>query len=184
MNTGDRPKRLQGQTLKDVEIVAVEPADVEKISALAAEIWWRHYPGIISAAQIEYMLKQRYDPAVLRAELRCKDLWWDKLVVGDAMVAFASYFPVDDGRAIKLDKLYVHPGHQRTGYGGILIARVCECALTRGCLRITLAVNKNNASAIAAYLKHGFRVADSVVTDIGGGFVMDDYIMDRCIYRD
>lgn len=172
------------RTARRVHVGPVTEDDVEGVVQLAAEVWWRHYPGIISAAQIEYMLRQRYDPAVLRAELRCKDLWWDKLVVGDAMVAFASYFPVDDGRTIKLDKLYVHPGHQRTGYGGILIARVCECALTRGCSRITLAVNKNNASAIAAYLKHGFRVADSVVTDIGSGFVMNDYIMDRCIYRD
>ena len=42
-----------------------------------------------------------------------------------------------------------------------------------------LAVNKNNATAIAAYLKHGFRIADAVVKEIGGGFVMDDYIMER-----
>jgi GNAT superfamily N-acetyltransferase len=165
----------------DVHIAPVAEYDVERVAQLAAEVWWRHYPGIISAAQIEYMLRQRYDPGLLRAELRCKDLWWDKLVVGDAMVAFASYFLVDDAKAIKLDKLYVHPGHQRTGYGGILIARVCERARARGCSRITLAVNKNNAGAIAAYLKYGFRVGESVVTDIGGGFIMDDYIMDRCI---
>jgi hypothetical protein len=40
-------------------------------------------------------------------------------------------------------------------------------------------VNKRNASAIAAYRKHGFDVRESVVKDIGGGFVMDDYIMEK-----
>lgn len=164
--------------------VRVEPItaeDVERVAQLAADVWWHHYPGIISAAQIEYMLGQRYDPALVRAELQRKDLWWDKLVAGGTIAAFASYFLVEEGKAIKLDKLYVHPGHQRKGYGGILIARACERGRAEGCSRITLAVNKTNASAIAAYVKHGFRVTASVVKDIGGGFVMDDYVMERRI---
>jgi GNAT superfamily N-acetyltransferase len=151
--------------------------DIDGVARLAAEVWWHHYPGIIRAAQIEYMLGQRYDPLVLRAELRRKDLWWDKLAVGDAMVAFASCFPAAETGAMKLDKLYVHPAHQRKGYGGLLIGRVCERARKEGCAQIVLAVNRNNASAIAAYLKHGFTITGSAVTDIGGGFVMDDYIM-------
>jgi ribosomal protein S18 acetylase RimI-like enzyme len=40
-------------------------------------------------------------------------------------------------------------------------------------------VNKRNRNAIAAYEKYGFRIVDSVVKDIGGGFVMDDYIMSK-----
>ena len=40
-----------------------------------------------------------------------------------------------------------------------------------------ISVNKRNARAIAAYQRNGFVIADSVVTDIGSGFVMDDYIM-------
>jgi len=38
-------------------------------------------------------------------------------------------------------------------------------------------VNKRNVRAIKAYQRNGFEIADSVVTDIGGGFVMDDYVM-------
>ena len=60
-----------------------------------------------------------------------------------------------------------------------MIARACEVARGQGCGWLTLAVNKNNASAIAAYLKHGFRIAEAVTKDIGGGFVMDDYVMER-----
>ena len=40
-----------------------------------------------------------------------------------------------------------------------------------------LSVNKHNTRAIAAYRRNGFVIAESVVTDIGGGFVMDDYVM-------
>ena len=39
-------------------------------------------------------------------------------------------------------------------------------------------MNKNNKNTIEAYKKWGFTIIDSVVTDIGNGFVMDDYIME------
>jgi GNAT superfamily N-acetyltransferase len=161
-----------------VRVAPVAEEDIERVAQLAAEVWWHHYPGIISPAQIEYMLRERYAPALLRSELRRNDVWWDKLVAGDAIAAFASCFLVD-AATLKLDKLYVHPAHQRRGYGGLLIAHACEHARERGCLEVVLAVNRGNASAIAAYTKHGFRLQESVVKDIGGGFVMDDYVMVR-----
>ncbi len=176
-----RENRLGGQVLEKVEILPLEPGDVERISALAAEIWWHHYPDIIGAGQIEYMLQQRYAPQLIRSELARDDLWWEKLLVGDAVAGFASYFLTGQPGEMKLDKLYVHQDFQRKGYGGMLIEHVCERARRHGCARLALAVNKNNRNAIAAYLKQGFRMSDAVVKDIGGGFVMDDYIMVRDI---
>jgi ribosomal protein S18 acetylase RimI-like enzyme len=40
-------------------------------------------------------------------------------------------------------------------------------------------VNKGNHRAIACYRRHGFVEEASVVNDIGGGYVMDDYVMVR-----
>ncbi|HJQ61576.1 MAG TPA: GNAT family N-acetyltransferase [Burkholderiales bacterium] len=160
-------------------ILPLAPRDAEGIAQLAAAIWRRHYPGIISAAQIEYMLRQRYDPDLIRAELERSDLWWDKLLVDGVVAGFASYFLTAAPGEMKLDKLYVHHDHQRRGYGGRMIEHVCERARTLRCRRITLAVNRHNATAIAAYRKHGFTVRTTRVQDIGGGFVMDDYVMVR-----
>lgn len=176
-----RQDPLREKTLEKVEILPLEPGDVERISALAAEIWRRHYPDIISAAQIEYMLNQRYEPQIIRAELLRHDLWWDKLLVGDAITGFASYFLTAQPGEMKLDKLYVHQDHQRKGYGAMLIGHVCLRACVRGCSRLTLAVNKNNRIAISAYRKHGFQVSEAAMKDIGGGFVMDDYIMEKAL---
>lgn len=158
-------------------IVPIVAEDAEPIAALARQIWHAHYPDIISLAQIEYMLAQRYDPQVIRAELARSDLWWDKLLVDGNIGGFASYFLTEIAGEMKLDKLYVHPDHQRKGYGGMLIDRALTIARGQDCKTLTLAVNKNNRSAIAAYRKHGFRIAQAVVTDIGNGFVMDDYFM-------
>ena len=164
-------------------IESVEPADVERLAALAREIWYAHYPAIIGTAQIEYMLEQRYGLDVVREELQREGLWWSKLMIGDEMAGFASYFLTGVAGEMKIDKLYVHPRHQRRGYGGMLIAQVRDVARSRGCDRLMLAVNRNNHGAIAAYLKHGFRVADAVMKDIGGGFVMDDYIMEMPVTK-
>jgi ribosomal protein S18 acetylase RimI-like enzyme len=160
-----------------VRVAPVAAADIERLIALAGEIWRRHYADIISAAQIEYMLRQRYTAEVLREELQRKDLWWDQLLVDARMTGFASYFLTGNAGEMKLDKLYVHHDHQRKGYGGMLLDRALTIARAYGCDTLVLAVNKHNRNAIAAYEKHGFRIAESVVKDIGNGFVMDDYVM-------
>lgn len=158
-------------------IERLEGGDVDRLTALAREIWYAHYPAIISVAQIEYMLAERYRAEIVLAELRRDGVWWDKLVVAGALEGFASYFLTGAAGEMKLDKLYVHPRLQRRGYGGMMIARASEVAGSRGCDRLVLAVNRNNRSAVDAYLKHGFHIARAAVKDIGGGFVMDDYIM-------
>ena len=155
--------------------------DVDRLCALAAEIWRRHYADIIGAAQIEYMLAQRYNRPLLREELQRGDLWWDQLLVAGRMAGFASYFLGGNAGEMKLDKLYMHHDHQRKGYGGMLLDRAFSIARAYGCGTLVLAVNKHNRNAIAAYEKYGFSIAKSVVTDIGGGFVMDDYVMTKSI---
>ena len=168
----------------DVRIEPVTEVDVPTLTALAREIWHAHYPALIGIAQIEYMLAQRYEVEVVRGELGRDGFWWDKLMAGDEMAGFASYFLTGIPGEMKLDKLYVHPRRQRQGHGGRMIARACEVASKSGCNRLVLAVNKGNRGAIESYLKHGFRVDGAVVKDIGGGFVMDDYLMERPVTGD
>jgi ribosomal protein S18 acetylase RimI-like enzyme len=155
--------------------------DVEVVSALASEIWHAHYPGIISVAQIEYMLAQRYVARVIRAELAQPDLWWYKEVQQQRMIAYMALQLEPGGSAMKIDKLYVHPARQRSGSGGRLIRQAVDVARAEGCGELVLAVNRNNASAIAAYSKYGFNIREAVVKDIGGGFVMDDYTMVKAL---
>ncbi|BFT72400.1 GNAT family N-acetyltransferase [Paenibacillus sp. P36] len=44
---------------------------------------------------------------------------------------------------------------------------------------IWLTVNRNNESSIAVYEKKGFRTVREQIVDIGNGFVMDDFIMEK-----
>ena len=58
-----------------------------------------------------------------------------------------------------------------------MLEKVFEEARDNGKSEVYLTVNKHNDHAIDVYKKKGFTVTDEVVTDIGGGYVMDDYIM-------
>ena len=158
--------------------VWIEPAGPEhlaEIAALAEIVWRAHYPGIISPEQIDYMLTRMYDVEVMRRELE-SGIRYDRLLIDGQLRGFASCGPTLSGE-FKLHKLYVHPEFQRQGLGTLLLKHVEALALDRGFETLVLGVNKKNTKAIAAYRKRGFTIRESVITDIGGGFVMDDYVM-------
>lgn len=162
-------------------VLPVAVADVADIAALARDVWYATYPGIISLEQIEYMLSERYTPEVIRREIEAGTAGWDQVLENGAPVAFVSYFPAETAGDLKVDKLYVAVDGQRKGYGGMLLDHVAKVGRTRGFRSLILAANKRNEQAISAYRKHGFRVRAAVTKDIGGGFVMDDFIMERAI---
>ena len=164
-----------------IEIQPVRAADVSASALLAREIWQSAYAGIISQDQIDYMLAQRYNSERLLAELAQSGLWWDQAFIDGERAGFCSCYLTDQSGEIKLDKVYVHPGRQRSGIGAALIERVLAHGRDHGCHTLVLAVNKQNSKAIAAYEKSGFSVREAVRVDIGGGFVMDDFIMTRSI---
>lgn len=164
-----------------LQISPVSDADVEAIAALARIVWQDAYPGIITQAQIDFMLEQRYDTRRLLAELAMPEVWWDKATLDGELAAFASSLLTATPGEMKLDKIYVDPARQRFGFGGRLIAHVAQRALAQGCNTLILAVNKRNERAIGAYRKHGFVVREAVCVDIGNDFVMDDFIMSRVL---
>ena len=50
-----------------------------------------------------------------------------------------------------------------------------------GAKYLRLNVNKHNEKAIKAYLRNGFVTVESVKNDIGNGFFMDDFVMQKTL---
>ncbi len=166
-------KPLTSQT----EIFPVTEENLPALAELAGVIWRRHYPGIISHEQIEYMLRKMYALDKLREEICSQGIRFYRLIVDGQMVGFASIGPLDSPNVWKLHKLYLLPELHGRGLGTLLLNH-CEAEARRfGARRLQLAVNKQNLRPIAAYKRSGFAVIESVVTDFGDGFVMDDFIM-------
>jgi ribosomal protein S18 acetylase RimI-like enzyme len=161
----------------NIEIRPVTPPDVPAIAQLAREIWQATYPGIITQEQIDFMLEQRYGHERLYDDLEDLHKWLFQAFQEGRRVGFA-FSEISKGE-FKLDKLYIHPDVQRRGVGGLLIEHVAELARKQGYPCVILQVNKRNEKAVNSYMKYGFSVRASTVEDIGHGYVMDDFVMEK-----
>jgi GNAT superfamily N-acetyltransferase len=166
-----------------IAIASARPDQLADVQRVASIVWKVHYPGIIAPEQIDFMLARGYRLDVLAGFLGRSDRGLELANVDGEVAGFAAWYRTETPGEAKLDKLYVLQSRQRLGLGGRLIARVDELAAGAGASTLILNVNKHNAQAIAAYRKHGVAIRAAVVVPIGGGYVMDDYVMARPIAR-
>jgi ribosomal protein S18 acetylase RimI-like enzyme len=166
-----------------IRIVGATDDDLAAVAALAQVVWRKHYPGIITPEQIEYMLARGYARAALRRFLSEEGAGLDLAHVDGRFAGFAAYHRSESPDELKLDKLYIDQQFQSQGVGRRLIEATEAAAHAQRRTTIILNVNKNNAQAIRAYARNGFVVREAVVVDIGAGFVMDDYIMAKRLLR-
>lgn len=154
--------------------------DIPSIQDIANKTWPEAYGSIISDAQISYMLNKMYNKgellsqfqqgySFLMAEEDSKDL------------GFAVFSIIDSAnRIFKLHKLYVLPDTHGKGVGKLLINEVVNLARRAGGVSLELNVNRDN-KATTFYERAGFNVKETVDLDIGNGFVMNDYVMQKAL---
>ena len=165
----------------EVTIVPAEKRDLPVISALAPEIWQHAYGAILSQEQIAYMLELMYAQEALQAAFD-RGVKFRLIKCGERVVGFFSFIEYRrNPPVLKLDKLYLLPAFHGRGIGSLALHDLTECASDAGYGAIRLNVNKRNARAIAAYARNGFKKKESVKNDIGNGFFMDDYVMEKKI---
>ena len=159
-----------------LELVKIEDnTTATEAQELAFEIWKEHYIGIVSAMQVDYMLENQTAEAILRLipEGYCYYLMkLDEDYIGYTAVCNKLAF---EDRAL-ISKLYIKQEYRNKGYGQQVIAFHKENAIKDGFKGLYLYVNKKN-NALDAYEKIGFTVHHPVITEIGNGFVMDDFVM-------
>jgi GNAT superfamily N-acetyltransferase len=158
-------------------ILPVAETDLPAIARLAGVIWPECYAGIISREQIEFMLARMYSLDVLRDEISAQGIRFYRLVVDGREKGFASIGPLKTPGVWKLHKIYLCPEIHGRGLGSRMLQHCQSEAWRFGARRLILSVNKRNTRAITAYQRNGFAVTESVVVDIGRGFVMDDFVM-------
>src|SRR5207244_1185497 len=78
----------------------------------------------------------------------------------------------------KIHKIYLLPASQGNGVGRLLIDKVAELATEHKNSTVSLNVNRYN-KAIQFYERMGFKVIDNEAIDIGDGFLMEDFVMEK-----
>jgi len=150
--------------------------DAYDIAELAEKIWTEHYTPIIGIDQVKYMLDKFQSFDRIYSDISSGEyLYFIALCSG--IPAGYSSIKTGSNKDIFLSKLYVEKAHRGMGIAKKIINTVKDIGIKGGYQYIWLTVNKNNSGSIEAYKRMGFIIIDKIVTDIGGGFVMDDYKM-------
>jgi ribosomal protein S18 acetylase RimI-like enzyme len=148
------------------------------IQRIAHQTWPSTFAGLLSEAQIDYMLNWMYDLKMLESQVEQGHNFFVAEEQGDA-IGFAGYEVNHlEGPKAKLHKLYLLPSSQGKGVGKSLLLEVVKRAREAGQKSLVLNVNKYNKKAIDFYLALGFVTIRQEVNDIGSGYVMDDDVME------
>jgi ribosomal protein S18 acetylase RimI-like enzyme len=166
-------------------MLTLVPVDDEtgfaETAALAARIWREYYTPLIGSPQVEYMISRFQSEDAIRNHVRRE--------------GYGYFMAREDGKAIGylavgerpgelfLSKFYVEASFREKGVGRRMMAFAENLAKEKGLGKITLTVNKRNFPAHAAYERLGFRRTSEIVQDIGGGFVMDDYVFEKTLKK-
>ena len=158
-----------------LHIRAADINDIATIRDIANITWPVAYGSYISKAQLDYMLDMMYSSTSLLDQIS-KGHQFYIAEHNSTPIGFASVSKEEEN-SCKLNKLYVLPTAQKTGAGKALLQKSIDYAISNAASCLYLQVNKQN-NAQHFYSKHGFTVREASILEIGGGYIMDDYIME------
>ena len=154
---------------------------IEYVGSLAYEIWNQHFIPIIGKAQVDYMLEKFQSKRAIFEQIENGYSYY-LLEAGGDYIGYMGVCPKED--ELFLSKLYIRASQRDKGFGRKAIEFLEELAGEKGLGKITLTVNKNNTDSIRAYEELGFANLGVLVQDIGDGFIMDDYKMEKVARRE
>lgn len=162
----------------DCSVIPASEGDIPTIRQIAELSWQQAYAEILSPEQIRFMLDTMYSPTELRKHLNSGS--YEYYLVNSHGIS-AGFMGIEwdaEPESVKLQRLYFLPQKMGKGLGSFAFHFLEKTARDRGYRRIILNVNKRN-SARNVYEKWGFRQYGDGVFDIGDGFFMDDFLMEK-----
>lgn len=167
--------------MSDVLFRKVDSLDtIAVVEGLAREIWPEYYAPIIGPAQVAYMLDKFQSASAISGQIR--EGYQYRIIVSLGVPSgYLAFVPDCDRQELFLSKLYVSSSCRGAGLGRRSMDFIVAEARENGLIKIALTVNKENLSSIRFYKAMGFRAVLSVRQDIGSGFFMDDWRMEKQI---
>jgi len=161
-------------------IEVTDQRQIDIVASLAKEIWTECYTPIIGRDQVEYMLCTFQSKDAISAQIHTEGYRYFLIEEEGAYVGYLGVQSKD--RELFLSKIYIEASRRGKGLGRKAVQFLEHLASLRNLKKISLTVNKNNLQSIKAYEKMGFTNLGSVVQDIGNGFIMDDFKMEKIVF--
>ncbi len=163
--------------------------EVETLAHMAHHIWNEYWPAIIGQEQTDYMVEKFQSLNAIRADIADNGYeYWFIMDNGDEaegagktprIVGYTGGHVEPETNRFFISKIYLLKEHRGRGFCSAAVRFYDELCRTRGLSAMYLTVNKHNELGVRAYKGNGFKIIEDVITDIGDGYVMDDYIMER-----
>ncbi|MFP4026557.1 MAG: GNAT family N-acetyltransferase [Candidatus Brocadiia bacterium] len=158
-------------------------AAIKKLEEMAHEIWNEHYVNIIGQPQVDYMLENFQTESAITEQINDGRSYFFVQDNGNEVGYFA--FDIEPAKSsMFLSKIYVTKEFRGRGFGRSIIEFLERICFEKSLQKIWLTVNKGNESSIRWYERMGFEIIETRKKDIGEGFVMDDYRMEKRIGLD
>jgi GNAT superfamily N-acetyltransferase len=171
-------KHIALPTDGSLSIREAQAHELHIINRLAHQTWPHAFENILTAAQVQYMLAWMYHPHTLLNQHRQGQRFLICAHHGADRGFAAIEHHWKDSRLSRVHKLYVLPQAQKTGTGSALMQHIEHLARQAGDQGLSLNVNRYNP-AVGFYEHLGFVRVASEDIDIGQGYLMEDYVMER-----
>lgn len=162
-----------------MQIVEATTDHIYNIQVLSNVIWPATFSNILSQEQISYMMNMMYSTSSLEKQMNELNHHYLLAEEDGEYLGYLSYELNYKGTPItKIHKIYVLPSIQGKGVGRLFIDAVSKLALKNNNTLLSLNVNRYN-KAIDFYKRMGFDFFASENIDIGNGFLMEDFVMNK-----
>ncbi|CAM3482912.1 GNAT family N-acetyltransferase [Marinicrinis lubricantis] len=151
--------------------------EIAELARLAAEIWREYYVSIITMEQIDYMIEKFQSVSAMTDQIHHQGYEYYLISHDGFAVGYMSVR--QEEQKLFLSKFYIKKEYRGRGYASRALAFLEQLCIERNLSHIWLTVNRHNESSIAVYQKKGFQIVREEAADIGNGFIMDDYIMEK-----
>jgi len=153
--------------------------DIKVIQEITYKTWPITYGKILSKTQLDYMLDLFYSDEALNDQFEKKEQLFYLISEDEATLGFIGIeHNYKDQDVTKIHKIYLLPETQGKGIGKKVIENIEKLALENHSATLSLNVNRFN-TALSFYKKIGFEIIDEVNIDIGNGYLMEDYVMEK-----
>jgi diamine N-acetyltransferase len=155
--------------------------DIPIIQDIANKTWPNTYGEILSSEQLEYMMNLIYSEESLLNQIQKRQQLFFIVNDGITNIAFFSIEHQYNNEAItRINKIYILPQAHGKGIGKYLIDTITTLAKEKESKKLSLNVNKYN-KALLFYQKIGFIITNEVDIEIGNGYLMEDFVMEKSI---
>ena len=165
--------------MNELEITLVRQEEIPLLAKMADEIWHEHFPLIIGAEQTDYMVEKFQSEQALGNAVKKDNYRYYFFRLDGKEIGYIGIQP--QGDALFLSKLYLKKEYRGRGFARKGIDFLVELCKKEGFSKIRLTCNRDNKNSLAAYDKMGFLVIYEQDVEIGDGFIMNDYVMEKPI---